>query len=116
MWKKIKSGVGQFAGFFNLKKKVGGWLVGFGTGWLLGKINGYLVKLKKGGDLEAVKKDINMLLVVAEALDAASTIAIKVLKNLASYLADDKLTKKELTSATKMIATAGKNYKALMKK
>ena len=116
MWKKIKSGTGKFLGIFNLKKKVGGWLVGFGTGWILKKINGYLEKLNKGGDLQAVKKDIDMLLIVAEALDAASTIAIKVLKNLAGYLADDKLTKKELRSATKMITEAGKNYKALMKK
>ena len=116
MFKKIKAGAGKFLGYFNLKKKIGGYLVSFGTKWLLKKINGYLVEAQKGGDLEKLRTDVELLLVVAMAIDEAGTIAAEVLTKLLSITADGKIDKKEAKAATKLLKTATKNFKGLMKK
>ena len=116
MWKKIKSGAGQFAGFFNLKKKIGGYLVGFGTKWLLKRVNKYMKQAQEGGDLEAIRADVTSFLLVAEALNEASTISAQVLAKLLDITADGKIDKKEAKAAAKLLTTATKNFKGLMKR
>ena len=116
MFKKIKAGAGKFLEFFNLKKKAGGFLVGFGTKWLLKRANKYLAKAQAGGDLDRLRTDVELMLVVAVALDEASTISTEVLRKILDITADGKVDEEEAKAAAKLLTTATKNFKGLMKK
>ena len=70
----------------------------------------------EGGDLEAIRADVTSFLLVAEALNEASTISAQVLAKLLDITADGKIDKKEAKAAAKLLTTATKNFKGLMKR
>ena len=112
----MKKWLKGIAGWFNVKKKIGGFLVGFGTKWLLKRANKYLAQAQSGGDLEKIRADVAKFLIVAEALNEASTISAEVLTTFLDITADGKIDKKEAKTATKLLTVATMNFKGLMKK
>ena len=97
-------------------KKITNWLMGFGINRVLKRINKLLEKAEKGGSLDDIKRDIKISLVIAEALDEYSTIAVNLLNDADGILADNKIDKDEAIKIRVAVIEATGNFKGLLKK